>query len=144
MTKPKFIMIHHTAVSYLLNYDQFEANNRYHKEKFLMKSSMGFYLAYNYEISMQGYRRQARADGETTAACYQAGLNDGRCVHIALDGNFDIQKPTDLQIYALRDLLRLLNKRYNIFPSNIIFHSKFAPKTCPGKNMSLKFIQSLM
>ena len=137
-------MIHHTAVSYRLNPDQFTSNNSYHKNLWNFKSSLGFYLGYNYEISSNGYRRQARKDGETTAACYQSGMNDGRCVHIALDGNFDLEKPGNYQIYALRDLLRVLNKKYNIPSNQIYFHRQFASKTCPGKYMNLKFIRSLI
>jgi len=144
MKKPTIIMIHHTATSYKFNPDQFAANNLYHKNKWNFKSSLGFYLGYNYEISSNGYRRQARNDGETTAACYQNGMNDGRAVHIALDGNFDLEKPTDLEIYALRDLLKLLNQRYNILSNQIYFHKQFSQTVCPGKNMDLKFIRSLI
>lgn len=136
-------MIHHTAVSYKFNFDQFEANNSYHKNKWNFKSSLGFYLGYNYEISSNGYRRQARKDGEVTAACWQKGMNDGRCIHIALDGNFDLEKPTNFEIYALRDFLKLMRKKYNIPSNQIYFHRQFAPKTCPGKNMDLNFIRGL-
>lgn len=143
MKIPTSIMIHHTAVSYKFNPDQFEANNSYHKNKWNFKSSLGFYLGYNYEISSNGFKRQARKDGETTAACYQKNMNDGRCVHIALDGNFDIEKPTNFEIYALRDLLKLMRKKYNIPSNQIYFHRQFAVKSCPGKLMNLNFIRSL-
>ncbi|MCX6743534.1 MAG: peptidoglycan recognition family protein [Candidatus Parcubacteria bacterium] len=143
MKKPTSIMIHHTAVSYKFNFDQFEANNSYHKNKWNFKSSLGFYLGYNYEISSNGFRRQARKDGEVTAACYQKDMNDGRCLHIALDGNFDLEKPTNFEIYALRDFLKLKCKQYNILSNQIYFHRQFASKTCPGKNMDLNFIRGL-
>lgn len=143
MKTPSKIMIHHTAVSYQFNHDQFTANNSYHKNQGFPKSSMGFYLGYNYEISMSGFLRQARKCGEVTAACYQANMNDGRCVHIALDGNFDREKPAPNQIYKLRDQLRLLVKQYKINVLDIVFHNQFAPKSCPGKNMDLAFIRSL-
>ncbi|MEI8360935.1 MAG: peptidoglycan recognition family protein [bacterium] len=144
MQKPKFIMIHHSAVSYTLNADQFEANNNYHKAQWNFKSSMGFYLGYNYEIAKSGLKRQARQDGEQTAACYQANMNSGQCVHVCLDGNFDIEKPTPEQIYALRDLLKQLVKSYGINKDNIVFHSAYAQKTCPGKNMDIMFVRSLV
>jgi len=143
MRIPKYIMVHHTAVSYTKNPDQFVANNKYHQQKWNFKSSLGFFLGYNYEINAAGYRRQARADGEPTAACFQQSMNDGRCVHIGLDGNFDIEKPKPNQIYALRDLLRLLRRRYNLPAENIYFHSQFAPKTCPGNLIDLNFIRSI-
>ena len=105
---------------------------------------MGFYLGYNYEISKAGKVRQARADGETTAAAYQENMNDGRCIHICLDGHFDNEKPMPAQIFALRDLLRRLVKEYSINKDNIVFHSAYAPKTCPGTNIDLTFVKSLV
>lgn len=136
-------MIHHTAVSYTKNSDQFNANNNYHKAQWNFKSSLGYYLGYNYEIAKNGRVSQARKDGETTAACYQNNMNDGRAIHIALDGNFDSEKPTPEQIYALRDLMRKLVSQYGIKESDIIFHRDHAAKTCPGNNVEIGFIRSL-
>lgn len=137
-------MIHHSAISYLRNKDQFKANNEYHKALWNFKSSLGYYLGYNYEISSKGLVRQARKDGEYTAACYQKSMNNGRCIHICLDGNFDIEKPMPAQIYALRDLIKKLAKMYKITTSNIVFHRDFAPKSCPGMNMDINFIRTLI
>lgn len=136
-------MVHHTAVSYDKNSDQFAANNHYHKNKWKFKSSLGFYLGYNYEIAANGLVRQARKDGEKTAACYQFDMNDGRAIHIALDGNFDIEKPKPAQVFALRDLMKELVKRYDIKRENIQFHNEYANKSCPGKNVEIGFIRSL-
>ena len=143
MQKPKFIMIHHTAVSYQLNHDQFIANNRYHQQKFNFKSSLGYYLGYHYEINKHGKIYQARADGEAAAACYQSNKNNGETIHIALDGNFDIEQPFALEVYALRDLLRRLVGKYKLPKENILFHRQFANKSCPGKNMDLNFVRNL-
>ena len=137
-------MIHHSAVSYLRNADQFTANNNYHKAQWNFKSSLGYYLGYNYEISMKGKIRQARQDGEQTAACYQKSMNDGRCIHVCLDGNFDLEKPTPNQIYALRDLIKGLASKYKIPATGIVFHRMYAQKTCPGMNMDLNFVRSLI
>lgn len=141
--KPTFIMIHHTAVSYDKNPDQFEATNNYHREKKFPKSSLGFYVGYNYEIAQNGRVRQARKDGEITAACYQDNMNDGRAIHIALDGNFDTERPMAAQVFALRDLMRKLVKQYGIKRENVVFHRDYAPKTCPGNNVDMNFIRSL-
>lgn len=142
--KPSFIMIHHTAVSYEKNPDQFIANNAYHKAQWKFKSSMGFYLGYNYEIVKNGKVYQARKSGETTAACYQSDMNDGRCIHIALDGNFDTEKPFPNQIFALRDLMKELVAEFDIKKNNIILHRGYANKSCPGNNVEIGFIQSLV
>lgn len=136
-----YVMLHHTAVSHSKNKNQFDANNSYHKAKWGVKSSMGFYLGYNYEISYHGKVKQARKDGEQTVACYQGSMNDGRCIHIVLDGNFDTEKPSPSQIYALRDLLRKLVKKHDI--KDIYGHRDFAVKTCPGKNIDIKWLKGL-
>lgn len=161
MKTPSCIMVHHSAVSYEKNADQFDANNRFHESLWSFKSSLGFYLGYNYEIAANGQVRQARRDGEQTAACYQARpralfakfislfrpsetMNSGQCIHICLDGNFDQEKPRPEQIYALRDLLRSKCRKYGIPKNRIYFHGQFAAKTCPGKNMDAAWIQNLV
>lgn len=144
MSKPTFICIHHTAISYSKNPDQFEANNNYHKAQWHFKSSLGFYLGYNYEIAYSGRVRKARECGERTAACYQSDMNDGRAIHIALDGNFDIEKPQPAQIFALRDLLKALVKKFDIKQNNIVFHNRYSNKSCPGNNLELGFVKSLV
>lgn len=140
----QYIMIHHTAVSIKTNDDQLKANDDYHKSKWHFESSLGFFLGYNYEISGNGTVRQARADGEVTAACPQDNMNDGRCIHIALDGHFDIERPTPQQIYALRDLLIRLTKEYNIKGENILAHNQYANKSCPGQNFDMEFVRGLI
>jgi len=144
MKYPGNIIIHHSGVSWQKNSDQFIANNNYHKRLWNFKSSLGFYLGYNYEINKLGFVRQARANGETTAACRQCSMNDGRAIHICLDGNFEIERPFPNQIYALRDLLKLLCGRYPIVSENIYFHRNFSNTKCPGKNLDLNFIRSLV
>ncbi len=143
-TNPKYIMIHHTAVSRRNKPSQFLVNNEYHKAKWRFKSSLGFYLGYNYEIISNGRIFKARREGERTAACYQNNMNDGRCIHICLDGNFDYEKPTPAQIFALRDLLRKLVKKYSINKKDVVFHRQYAVKSCPGKNLDLVFVHSLI
>ncbi len=144
MIKPSSIMIHHTAVSINKNPDQFKATNLYHQKKWGVKSSKGFYNGYHYEIATNGKIRQARQDGEISVACWQKRMNDGRCLHICLDGNFDLEKPKAEQMYALRDLLRKLAKKYKIESNYIFFHRDFAHKSCPGINLNILFIQSLL
>ena len=137
-------MIHMSAVSYTKNADQFKAINNYHKSLWDFKSSLGYYVGYNYHISSKGKTRKTRNAGTKTAACYQGNMNDGRCIHICLDGNFDTEKPKPAQIYALRDLVLDLTARLNIPKENIVTHSEYAPKTCPGINLDIQFIRNLV
>ncbi len=145
------IVVHHTAVSYLKNPDQWEATNNYHKKKFKpyeknwadYKSSLGFYNGYNFEIAMNGKTRQARKIGETTAAVYQQRLNSGIAVHIVLDGAFDTELPTKNHERALRDLLiKLLSLCKNV--KEISYHRDFAVKTCPGRLIADDWAKNLI
>ncbi len=144
MKIPEYIMIHHTAVATAKNPDQFKATNNYHRLKWNLKSSLGYYIGYHYEINVLGRIRQARVDGETSVACWQKKMNDGRCMHICLDGNFDKDEPAPHQIYALRDLLRKLVFKYKIPKTHIVFHNEFARKSCPGQKLVKNFVISLV
>lgn len=137
----KWVMVHHSAISYDKNPNQFEANNRVHK-KWGVKSSLGFYLGYNYEISKCGIVRQARRDGERTVACWQQGMNNGKCIHLCLDGNFSIQFPTPQQEKSLTKLLKELKLKYpNI---KIIYHRHIKATQCPGKLIADDWARNLI
>lgn len=125
----KQIYVHHTAVSYKVNPDQWNATNEYHKQKWNFKSSRGFFAGYNYEISANGTIRQARADGEETAA--QVGFN--RELSVCLDGNFDMELPTAAQVATLTKFLKEKSALYGIKPENILPHRAVSNKSCYGK-----------
>ena len=136
----KYIIIHHTAVSRMLNPDQWKQTDAYHKQKFNMLSSLGYWGGYNYEISAGGSIKQFRADGEETAA--QVGHNKDS-ISICMDLNGDIEMPTEAQIQALKSLVRQKMKAYMILPSNVVSHRRFSPKSCPGKLISDQWITDL-
>ncbi len=123
----KYVILHHTAVSRTKNNDQFVANNEYHRKKWDYKSSLGYYLGYHYEISPAGVVKQARTENEPGA--HTAGYNDVS-IGIAMDGNFDIEMPTQAQIDALKTLLSGVIQRHP--GAAIAYHRNFAKKTCPG------------
>ena len=136
----KWAMIHHSAISYDKNPNQFEANNRVHK-KWGIKSSFGYYLGYNYEISKCGIVRQARREGERTVACWQQGMNNGKAIHICLDGNFTIQMPTEKQKKSLTKLLKELKLKYPDI--KILRHKDIANTLCPG-NITTDYLSNLI
>lgn len=127
MRKPEYIFIHHTAISYTKNPDQWKATENYHKGKGWGAGG------YNYEIAANGSVHQFRKDGSVTAAQYQENMNDGRAISICLDGNFDSEDPTPQQMVAVRKLVGEKMLQYGIPAKNILPHRKVAPKTCPGK-----------
>ena len=135
----KDCIIHHTAVSFTKNPDQFKATDLYHKTKWNSKSSLGFYVGYHYEISKGGLIRQARKDDEV--GLHTIGHNFDS-IGIALDGNFDIESPSEAQMSALRDLVSRLDNLYHF--KGIYGHRAVSDKTCPGKNLTDTFIKSLI
>lgn len=135
---PKFLIIHHTAVSRKLNGMQFDAVKRYHIGK-----GWGD-IGYHFLIEPTGLIKIGRKESEVGAHCKEQSMNF-KSLGICLTGNFDIEKPTNQQIFALRDLIRKLSKKYAITEPFICFHNQFATyKSCPGKNMSLPFVKSLL
>jgi N-acetylmuramoyl-L-alanine amidase len=139
--KIEFIFVHHTAVSYSKNPDQWGATNEYHKKTFNMVSSLGFYVGYNYEISRDGVVRKAREEGEETAAVKGYNKNS---VSICLDGDFDNEDPTDAQKTALSKLLKEVKERHSIPIENIRPHRAVANKTCYGKRLKDDWAQNLV
>ena len=129
MQKIIYAIVHHTAVSRTKNPDQWNATNEYHREKWDMRSQLGYYVGYNYEISASGTVRQARLIGEETVACTGHNFDS---IHICLDGNFDIELPTKEQEKTLQDLLLRLVDEYKINWKDIVPHRMFANKSCYG------------
>lgn len=126
MNKPKYIIIHHTAVSYDKNPDQFEATDRYHKSK-----GWGM-IGYHYEIAKDGTLHKGR-DEEAVGAHAKEQMMNYKSIGICLDGNFDIEMPTDKQINTLTALIIQLMEKYDISENNIYPHRHFATyKSCYG------------
>ena len=140
MSKIKWIIVHHTAFPYSQNPDQFKATNEYHRQKWNMKSSLGFYGGYNYEIAADGNVRKFREEGEETAAATGHNFD---AVHICLDGEFDVELPTDAQIKSLTKLLIEVQDRHEVPLSNVVPHRTFANKTCYGSKLSDDWARNL-
>lgn len=127
---PTSICIHHTAISHKKNPDQWRATDNYHREKGWGGGG------YHYEVAANGSIHQFRQDGAVSAAQYQNNLNNGQCLSICLDGNFDIELPTPAQKKAVAEWLKEKMDKYKIPPGNVFCHRKVANyKTCPGSKM---------
>lgn len=151
----KFVFVHHTAVSYKDNPDQWHQTNVYHQQIFNFRSSLGNYAGYTYEIAADGTVRQARKEGEETAAVLSFNRQS---ISICLDGNFDIEKPTREQCTALRELIVEIQKRWDVPITSVLPHriecgnpvgSKLSPsnlpyKTCYGKLLADDWAQRLV
>lgn len=136
--KPEWIIVHHTAVSYDKNPDQFEATNNYHK-------SLGWgMIGYHYEIAKNGKLYKGRGETMVGAHTKQQMMNY-KSIGICLDGNFDIELPTKEQEEALKGLIKQLQSKYGIPDSRIVPHRYFAGyKSCYGKLLADDWAQKLI
>ncbi len=142
--KPQFLVIHHSLTKKSPSPKTWEAVNRYHKTKFNFPSSLGLYIGYHYWIEDSGRIIQARLDTDVGAHCKEQSMNF-KSLGICLEGNFDIEIPNPVQIYALRDLMKKLCATYKIPKENIMFHRDYATyKSCPGLKMKRDFIRKLI
>lgn len=128
--EPVKIILHHDGVVRAGN--SFNVINQYHKEKWNMISSLGFYCGYHYLIEKTGLVIQARA--EEDEGVHTKGQNF-QSIGICMAGNFDVEIPTWQQQASLGLLLRTLCEKYNIAYDDIVPHRKFSEKSCFGKNL---------
>jgi len=145
MSNTKQRAIHHTA-SIASGKNQLAAVNQYHKDKWGMKSTLGWYVGYNYFIDVNGSITNTRKVGEETIA--NVGHNcdvEERCdtISICLAGDFNTQLPNDKQIKALR---RLLGELDVLYPGSVdTFHRDIqANRTCPGKKFTRRYLESVI
>lgn len=123
---PTHVIVHHTAVS--STSPQFDAVDNYHKSLDFPKSSLGYYMGYQYFIERTGEVKIARKDSDEGAHTLN-GWNR-KSIGICLAGNFDTETPTDAQIVALRALI----KRYD-YPF-LLHREADTRRTCPGRFFS--------
>lgn len=110
----KYIALHHTS-SRNTGSPQLYGVNRYHKNKWGMKSSLGWYVGYNYFCDVDGSVTQTRAHDEEQVA--QIGHNcdvKKNCdtISFSMAGDFRYQKPTEKQTNAFRDFVDNLKQEY--------------------------------
>jgi hypothetical protein len=65
-------------------------------------------------------------------------------IGICLIGNFEIQKPTEAQYKSLAKLVKFLQQRYGIPTSKIKGHGDADATRCPGRNMSIWKLKSML
>ena len=132
--KPTQILVHHTAVSYDKNPDQFKATKAYHISK-----GWGD-IGYHYEISKSGKVYKGR-DESLPGAHTKEGLVNYTSVGICLDGDFDKELPTKEQENSLKNLLLEMMKKYKITSDKIFPHRHYAVlngkpyKSCYGSKL---------
>ena len=119
--KATHLILHHSAVS--SKRQQFYAINTYHRRKYFLRSSLGFYACYHWIIERNGRKIQMRADGDT--GCHTIGWND-KSIGICVVGDFRYQLPTEAQITSINALTR----KYGL---PVLLHREAdTRRTCPA------------
>jgi len=138
----KYLCLHHSAVK-ATKTPQLHAVNRYHKDKWGMKSSLGWYVGYNYFIDVDGTLTQTRSWSEETVA--QVGHNcdtPERCdtISVCMAGNFNINYVGHMfnggegQTEAFERLITAIKKQYPKI--KVVGHRDLQKgRTCPGANI---------
>jgi N-acetylmuramoyl-L-alanine amidase len=129
LNEPEYIVIHHSATADGQTVD-WNAITNYHK------NSLGYVdVGYHYgieKINNQWAIITGRPEDQVGAHTKQEKMNY-KSIGICVVGNFDKEHPNPEALSLLEMLCIDLCKRYNIPASNIVPHSKYANKTCPGK-----------
>lgn len=92
-------------------------------------------IAYHFGIEPDGKIYQTN---KLTSLSWHAPNANTKGIGIVLNGNFEIEKPTDAQVRSLKKLIRFLNKKIGRKLS--VFGHKEIPgnaTACPGRNINL-------
>lgn len=147
---PKNIIVHHTASVATPGKLQFEAVNRYHRDKDWgggarsPKSTLGYYITYHYFIDTDGRLIQCAKDTELR---WHAGARNIDSIGICLAGQFDDGGntiPTPQQTETLRALLKRKCAELKIPVERIYPHRAFAKKSCYGFHLSDTWARDLV
>ncbi|WP_461207893.1 peptidoglycan recognition protein family protein [Clostridium sp. DL1XJH146] len=123
---PKFIVLHHAAISECT----IEDINSWHKAR----GWAG--CGYHYFITKDGEVFRGRDDDVIGAHCKNHNKNS---LGICLEGNFMNEELTEIQKDKLQELCRELVIKYNI--KSISGHRELGPTECPGDNFPLDEIR---
>ena len=150
----KFRALHNTAVSYTDVKNQLWSVNNYHKQRWGMKSALGYYVGYNGFIDGDGTFTQTRLIGEETISV--KGHNCDRpftcdTVHFcfAFNGDREVlnqaQRKTLKRLYNGEINLKVTISDFDITKLEDKFHRDLqANRTCPGKLVTYNYIKDIL
>lgn len=138
----QIIVVHHTAESSPASLERSDIERMRTVYEYHAVSRGWGDIGYNYVIGPSGMIFEGRAGGDYAVGAH-AFCNNVGSMGIALMGNFQENKPTDVQMAALRWLLVHLTDKYKIDPNGeAIYHGKATPTiighrdvgqtACPG------------
>lgn len=129
------IIIHHSVTPKGQTLEKslasFDANHKLRLHP--IADSLGYHIAYHYVIGGNGAVKQTRGEDEIGFHASNYAENK-KSIGICLVGNFDVEQPNKEQLWALRDVIKGIKARHVI--KEVSGHRKYAPKSCPGHNMT--------
>jgi len=144
MEKITSIVLHHSLTPKKVSLNNcVRSFNRTHKERLHPNpNTLGYHIAYHYLVHATEGVIQTR--GENEAGWHASNLEvNNSSIAVCLIGNMDEEKPSKKQLKDLEALIADIRTRHEI--KEINGHRVFAPqKSCPGKNISDKYIRSLL
>jgi N-acetylmuramoyl-L-alanine amidase len=150
---PYFLIVHHSggtdqdpkADSSNYTVEQCDSD---HKSRGFPRSSLGYYVGYQYFIYKDGIVKKCREDTEIGAHTNQivnGKSMNAQSIGICLAGNFDTTLPTEAQKQALARLLKEKMVLWSIPVSNIYPHRHYATyKSCYGDLLSDTWARELV
>jgi len=122
---PTKIILHHGG-----GWLDFAGVNAYHKDKWGFRSSLGYYIGYQYFIERDGKIFQGRADNEEGA--HTKGYNQ-KTIGICLMGNGCEKDFAEDQYASLEKLVKEKMGKYNLRKTQLYGHFEFAATLCPSE-----------
>ena len=126
----ELLVIHHTGFPTADKDSTAAAIHKYHQE-----TNKWAGIGYHYLIRKNGMIEQGRRPNAVGAHAYRHNKNS---IGICLAGNFEIGKPTEAQMDAVKELCLWLCLKYELDPQNkgvILGHRNLNDTDCPGRNL---------
>jgi len=133
---PTHIIIHHSFTEDRKTVD-WKAIRDYHVQTNKW-SDIGYH--FGIETILDGYLATLLGRPLWRPGAHEPKMNNSS-VGICIIGNFDVISPTTAQYDMCADLCAWLCHIYAIPVDNIHPHSKYAPKTCPGKLFDMNLLR---
>ena len=118
----EYIVIHHTASTAKETVEQIH--------NFHINNNGWAGIGYHFYIRKDGTIYKGRDEKYAGAHCENY---NSVSLGICLEGNFEIEKPTEKQIQSVTDLVKYLRKKYGDF--KLVGHRDLNATACPGKNL---------
>jgi hypothetical protein len=131
----KLISVNHTAMTVAGDsrspVDRLRAIYQYHAK------TLGWGdIGYHYLIDENGQIYEGKSGGDYVVGGHAYCANTDT-IGVSLMGNFEIEKPTQVQIHSLQWLLSDLTKKYNIDPTkSVTYHGKSLPPIVGHKDIN--------